>query len=98
MNHQQPPDARTCAVYTLQSVKREGDLTSREVQRQMCVGFVRTAGRPAYRLLEQFRESRVELRIAAINEAALVRYSEQLLDFPHEVVMSVCRPDHGNRQ
>ena len=24
-----------------------------------------------------------------------VRYSEQLLNFPHEVVMSVCRPDHG---
>jgi site-specific DNA recombinase len=30
--------------------------------------------------------------------AALVRYSEQLLNFPHEVVMSVCRPDHGYRQ
>ena len=34
------------------------------------------------------------LRIS-FNEAALVRYSEQLLNFPHEVVMSVCRPDHG---
>lgn len=32
------------------------------------------------------------------NEAALVRYSEQLLNFPHEVVMSVCKPDHGYRQ
>jgi len=31
----------------------------------------------------------------SFNEAALVRYSEQLLDFPHEVVMSVCRPGHG---
>jgi len=34
----------------------------------------------------------------SFNEAALVRYSEQLLDFPHEVVMSVCRPDHGYQQ
>ena len=31
----------------------------------------------------------------SFNEAALVRYSEQLLNFPHEVVMRVCRPDHG---
>jgi hypothetical protein len=31
----------------------------------------------------------------SFNEAALVRYSEQLLNFPREVVMSVCRPDHG---
>ena len=31
----------------------------------------------------------------SFNEGALVCYSEQLLDFPHEVVMSVCRPDHG---
>ena len=34
------------------------------------------------------------LRIS-FNEAALVRYSEQLLNFPREVVMSVCRPDPG---
>ena len=34
----------------------------------------------------------------SFNEAALVRYSEQLLDFPHEVVMSVCRPDHEYQQ
>jgi hypothetical protein len=31
----------------------------------------------------------------SFNQAALVRYSEQLLDFPHEVVISVCRPGLG---
>ena len=30
------------------------------------------------------------LRVS-FNEAALMRYSEQLLNFPHEVVISVCR-------
>lgn len=33
-------------------MKTEGDLTSCEVQRQMCVDFVRSAGRQAYRLLD----------------------------------------------
>jgi hypothetical protein len=70
LGHSQPPEARTCAVYTRQSVKTEGDLTSCEVQRQMCVDFVRSAGRQAYRLLDErlddVGESGVELRIAAM--------------------------------
>ena len=53
MDHSKPPEARTCAVYTRQSAKTEGDLTSCEVQRQMCVDFGRSAGRQAYRLLDK---------------------------------------------
>ena len=34
-------------------MKTEGDLTSCEVQRQMCVDFIRSAGRPAYRPLDE---------------------------------------------
>lgn len=67
-------------------MKTEGDLTSCAVQRQMCVDFVRSAGRPAYRLLderfEDIGESGVELRIAAMPElagGAFARYARTLL-------------------
>lgn len=33
-----------CAVYTRQSVRREGDLTSCDVQREMCLRFAKSRG------------------------------------------------------
>lgn len=35
-----------CAVYTRQSVRSEGDLTSCEVQREMCMRFAKSRGLP----------------------------------------------------
>jgi site-specific DNA recombinase len=72
LDHQEPPEARTCAVYTRQSVKTEGDLTSCEVQRQMCVDFVRSAGRPAYRLLDEHFDDDGESGVS-LNRPAMQR-------------------------
>lgn len=40
-----------CAVYTRQSVKTESDLTSCDVQREMCLQFLRSQRRPGLELL-----------------------------------------------
>jgi DNA invertase Pin-like site-specific DNA recombinase len=84
LDHPQPPELRTWAVYTRQSVKTKGDLTSCEVQRQVCVDFVGSAECPAYRLLDQRfddnGESGVELRIAAMPELAGGAFDTLLLN------------------
>jgi DNA invertase Pin-like site-specific DNA recombinase len=72
LDHQQPPEARKCAVYTRQSVKTKGDLTSCEVQRQMCVDFVRSAGREAYRLLDERFDDEGESGVS-LNRPAMQR-------------------------
>ncbi len=53
-------------------MKTEGDLTSCEVQRQMCVDFVRSAGRPAYRMLDQRFDDEGESGVS-LNRPAMQR-------------------------
>ena len=53
-------------------MKTEGDLTSCKVQRQMCVDFVRSAGRPAYRLLDERFDDEGESGVS-LNRPAMQR-------------------------
>lgn len=53
-------------------MKTEGDLTSCEVQRQMCVDFVRSAGREAYRLLDECFDDEGESGVS-LNRPAMQR-------------------------
>ena len=53
-------------------MKMEGDLTSCEVQRQMCVDFIRSAGRPTYRLLDERFDDHGESGVS-LNRPAMQR-------------------------
>ncbi|MDP3001018.1 MAG: recombinase family protein [Bryobacterales bacterium] len=96
MDHPQPPELRTCAVYTRQSVKTEGDLTSCEAQRQMCVDFVRSAGCPAYRLLDERFDDNGESG-ASLNRPAMQRLLAALRSGRVDVVV-VHRLDRLSRR